>query len=49
MPLIILDADYIENKKFNPVAKIDPNEEFYLPIPLLYSRTTSRLYFSIQQ
>jgi hypothetical protein len=49
MPLIVLDADSIETKQFNPVTIIDVNQEYYLPIQLLYSRTTSRLYFSFQQ
>ena len=46
-PLIILDADAIETNKFNSISKIGVDQEFYLPIQLLYLRT--RLYFSIQQ
>jgi hypothetical protein len=49
MPLIILDIQSIETNKFNSIAKIDVNQEFNLPIQLLYLRTTSRLYFTIQQ
>jgi hypothetical protein len=49
MPLILLDAHSVETNKFHSVAKIDVDQEFYLPIQLLYARTTSRLYFSIQQ
>jgi hypothetical protein len=47
--LIILDADAVEQQKFHSVATIKPNDEFYLPIELLYSRITPRLYFTIQQ
>jgi len=49
MPLIILDIQSIETNKFNCVAKIDVNQEFYLPIQLLYLRSIQRLYFTIQQ
>jgi len=49
MPLILLDGNSIETKQFNPVTIIDVNQEYYLPIQLIYSRTSSRLYFSFQQ
>ncbi len=47
--LILLDADAIESHKFKRVATIDVDRELYLPIHLLYLRSTPRLYFSIQQ
>jgi hypothetical protein len=49
MPLIVLDADSIETRKFNRIAKIDVNQEYYLPIEILYSRVTPRLYFTVEQ
>ncbi len=49
MPLIILDPHSIETNKFNPVIKIDVNQEFYLPIQLLYSKITPRIYFALQE
>lgn len=49
MPLILLDTDSIEINKYNSISKINPNEEFYLPISLLYQKITTRIYFSIQQ
>ncbi|CAF4197587.1 unnamed protein product, partial [Rotaria sordida] len=49
MPLIVLDADSIETNTFNRIAKIDINQEYYLPIELLYLRITPRLYFAVQQ
>ncbi|CAF1525412.1 unnamed protein product, partial [Rotaria sordida] len=49
MPLIVLDPDSVETNKFNHIAKIDVNQEYYLPIELLYLRITPRLYFTIQQ
>ncbi|CAF0900458.1 unnamed protein product [Adineta steineri] len=49
MPLILLDADSIEKNQFNSIAKIDVNQEFYLPIQLLYLRVTPRLYFAVHQ
>jgi len=49
MPLILLDANSIETNQYNSIKKLNPNEEFSLPIDLLYQRITSRIYFSIQQ
>jgi hypothetical protein len=49
MPLMLLDAHSIETNEFKCVAKIDANESYYLPIELLYSTSTSRLFFSVQQ
>ncbi len=49
MPLIVLDTESVETKQFNRVVTIDVNQEFSLPIQLIYLRTTSRLYFAIQQ
>ncbi|UJR24151.1 hypothetical protein I4U23_027117 [Adineta vaga] len=49
MPLFVLDADSVEKNQFNSITKIDVNEEYYLPIQLLYLRTTPRLYFTIDQ
>jgi hypothetical protein len=49
MQLIVLDTESVETKEFNRVVTIDVNKEFSLPIQLLYLRTTSRLYFAIQQ
>ena len=49
MPLIILDGESIEKNQFNIIEKINVNEEYYLPIHLLYLRSTSRLYFSFLQ
>jgi hypothetical protein len=49
MALFILDADSIETNKMNRIAKIDVNQEYYLPIEILYSRVTPRLYFAIDQ
>jgi hypothetical protein len=50
MPLIVLDADSIENNQLRKhIARINVDEEFYLPISLLYMRTTPRLYFAVEQ
>ncbi|CAF3768117.1 unnamed protein product [Adineta steineri] len=48
-PLIILDADSVETRKFHRIAQIDVNQEFYLPIDPLYLRSSPRLYFTIEQ
>lgn len=49
MPLIILDPDSIEKNEFNCIARIDVDQEFYLPIDLLYLRMSPRLYFAIEE
>ncbi|CAF1173038.1 unnamed protein product [Adineta ricciae] len=49
MPLILLDADSIEKNQLNSITKIDVNQEYYLPIQILYQRVTPRLYFTIDQ
>ena len=48
LPLIVLDPDAVETQKFRAVATIKPNDEYYLPIEVLYARITPRLYFTIQ-
>jgi len=45
MPLLILDGNQIENI----LMKIDPNEEFYLPIELIYLKSITRIYFSFEE
>ena len=44
---MVLDADAVEQQKFRAVATIKPNDEYYLPIEVLYERITPRLYFTI--
>ncbi|CAF1398617.1 unnamed protein product [Adineta ricciae] len=47
MPLILLDPETVETKKFHRIARIDVNQEFYVPIQFLYLRMSPRLYFTI--
>lgn len=49
MPLIVLDAEAVENRHLTPLARVNVNEEFYLPIAPLYTRMTPRLYFTVDQ
>ena len=49
MPLIVLDAQSIETNQFRIIKQINVDEEFYLPIELLYLRSTPRIYFTVQQ
>ncbi|CAF3861922.1 unnamed protein product, partial [Adineta steineri] len=46
-PLIILDTDSIETKKYHKLCRLEVNEEHYLPIQPLYMRSSSRLFISI--
>ncbi|CAF1436337.1 unnamed protein product [Didymodactylos carnosus] len=47
MSVIILDIDSVEMGTFREVARIEANSELYLPLDLLYVRTTSRLFITI--
>lgn len=49
MPLILLDADSVETRKFHRIAQINVGEEFYVPIDLIYVRMSPRLYFTIDE
>lgn len=47
LPLVILDIDPKNSKVYNSVSKIDVNQDFHLPIDLLYKHSTTPLFFSI--
>lgn len=49
MPVMLLDVDSLEMGEYREVARIEPTEEFYLPLDLLYQRATPRLLFSIDE
>ncbi|CAF4198469.1 unnamed protein product, partial [Rotaria sordida] len=47
MPVMILDIDSVEMGRVREVARIDAGGELYLPLNLLYVRTSPRLFISI--
>ena len=48
MPLLILDSESIEMNEIKILMKININEECYLPIPFIYSKSIKRIYFSCE-
>jgi hypothetical protein len=48
-PLVILDVDSIEKKQYHQVARVEVNDDYYLPIHLLYMRSSPRLFVGIDE
>ncbi|CAF1542330.1 unnamed protein product [Adineta steineri] len=49
MPLIILNIDSVDPKKYHRMAKIDINDEYYVPIDLLYTHSNSPIFISTDE
>lgn len=49
IPIVLLDDNPEKNKAVNRVAKIDVNQDFPLPIDLLYNNSESKLFFTIDE
>jgi hypothetical protein len=49
MPLLILDVDSTEMRNSNKVARVEVNEEYYLPIDILYKHSSPRLFIGIDE
>ncbi|CAF4345527.1 unnamed protein product, partial [Adineta steineri] len=49
MPLIILNIDSVDPKKYHRMAKIDINDEYYVPIELLYTHSSSPIFISTDE
>ncbi|CAF1260195.1 unnamed protein product [Adineta steineri] len=49
MPLIILNIDSVDPKKYHRMAKIDINGEYYVPIDLLYTHSSSPIFISTDE
>jgi hypothetical protein len=49
MSLIILNLDSIDSKKYHRLAKLDVNDEYYVPIDLLYSHSSSPIFISVDE
>lgn len=49
MPLIILNIDSIDPKKHERIARINVNEEYYVPLDFLYEHPSSPIFISIDE
>ena len=49
IPLVILNIDSIDPKKHQKIAKIDVNKEYYIPIDLLYTHSSSPIFIAIDE
>ncbi|CAF4060347.1 unnamed protein product, partial [Adineta steineri] len=49
MSLIILNIDSVDPKKYHRMAKIDINDEYYVPIDLLYTHSSSQIFISTDE
>lgn len=47
VPLVLLDVDPTNSKVHNLVSKIDINQDFHMPIDILYKHSTAPLFFSV--
>ena len=47
LPLVLLDVDPKNSKVHNLVSKIDVNQDFHLPIDILYKHSAAPLFFSV--
>jgi hypothetical protein len=49
MPLLILNVNSIEMRKYERIGRIEVNEEYYFPIQPLYMHSTPRLFIGIDE
>lgn len=49
LPLLILNTDQIDEKKYNSITRIDINKDFYIPIDLLYGYSSSQIFIAIDE
>jgi len=49
MPLIILNINSIDTKEYEKIAKIDINDEYSIPIDLLYAHLSSLIFIGIDE
>lgn len=49
MPLLILSIDSIDTKTHRRIARIAVNEEYYVPLDLLYEHQSSPIFISIDE
>ena len=49
LPLILLNVDSVNTKHHTDVARIEVNQDYYVPIDLLYGSSKSSIFFSVDE
>jgi hypothetical protein len=49
MPLIILNINSVDTKEYEKIAKIEINDEYSIPIDLLYAHLSSLIFIGIDE
>ncbi|CAF0945953.1 unnamed protein product [Adineta ricciae] len=49
LPLVLLNVDSVNTKHHTDVARIEVNQDYYVPIDLLYSSSKSSIFFSVDE
>jgi hypothetical protein len=49
LPLLIVNVDSVDTKKYEQIAKIDINKDFYFPIDLLYAHSNSSVFIAVDE
>ena len=49
MPLIILSIDSFNLKEYHKVSRINVDNEYYVPIDLLYTSSSSLIFFGVDE
>jgi hypothetical protein len=48
-PLLVVDVDSPESKASTQVARVDINQEYYLPIDVLYKHSQALVFIGIEE
>jgi hypothetical protein len=49
MPLVILSVNSVDTKEHRRIARIDVNNEYYVPIDLLYEHSSSPIFIGVDE
>jgi len=49
LPLLVLNVDPINPKKHTRVARIEVNQDYYVPIDILYTYSSAPIFFAIDE
>lgn len=49
MPLVILSIDSVHTKTHRRIARIQVNDEYYMPIDMLYQYASSTIFIAIDE
>jgi hypothetical protein len=48
-PLLVLDVDSIESKTNTRIARIDVNQDYYVPIDVIYKHPNALIFIAIDE